>query len=358
MKALVLPRYSRMGASSRLRFYQYLPGLESAGIACEVHPLLNDQYLEDFYAGRPTNMRNLLRCYWTIFQRLRGARKYDVILLEKEVFPFLPPLVEWWLNLKKVPFIVDYDDAIFHNYDKHPNKLIRFLFKRKIATVMRRSEVVVCGNPYLADYAHKAGARKIALIPTVIDTQKYLSERAGSLGQPLVIGWIGTPATVKYLWLVKPVLEDIASRYDVCIHIVGTKQGIGLGNLERVLDWSEEAEQGLIGAFDIGIMPLEDSPWERGKCGYKLIQYMGSGIPVVGSPVGVNEEIIDEGVNGFKPHGLENWTLALERLVRDVKLRKDMGQNGRRLVEKRYSLEKGLASWLTELNHLSSIKKD
>lgn len=358
MKALILSRYSRLGASSRLRFYQYVPDWERMGISCEVHPFLNDQYLQELYAKKVIGKRNLISCYWRLFRRLLDARQYDFVLLEKEVFPFLPAWAEWWLNLLKVPYIVDYDDAIFHNYDLHPNKLLRRLFSRKIPAVMRRSSAVVCGNPYLAGYAKEAGAKRIALIPTVIDTERYRQKVSANNDQTLVIGWIGLPSTVKYLQMVKPVLEELAARYPLRLHIVGPKEGIGLGQSERLLDWSEKDEPELIAEFDIGIMPLEDSPWERGKCGYKLIQYMGCGIPVVGSPVGVNEDIIQEGINGYKPVGLPAWKKALERLIEDAQLRKVLGANGRSLVEERYSLRSGLASWIKEINHLASPQKD
>jgi glycosyltransferase involved in cell wall biosynthesis len=358
MKALILSRYSRQGASSRLRFYQYVPNWERIGISCEVHPFLNDQYLQELYAKKGIGKRNLINCYWRLFRRLLAVRQYDFVLLEKEVFPFLPAWAEWWLNFRKVPYIVDYDDAIFHNYDLHPNKLLRRLFSRKIPAVMRRSAVVVCGNQYLAGYAKEAGAKRIALIPTVIDTERYRQRMSANNDQTLVIGWIGLPSTLKYLQMVKPVLEELTARYPLCIHIVGPKEGIGLGRSERLLDWSEKDEPGLIAAFDIGIMPLEDSPWERGKCGYKLIQYMGCGIPVVGSPVGVNEDIIQNGINGYKPVGLMAWKEALERLIEDAPLRQVLGQNGRRLVEERYSLRTGLASWIKEINHVASPRNN
>jgi glycosyltransferase involved in cell wall biosynthesis len=319
--------------------------------------LLNDRYLNDYYGKKPLDKGNLMRCYWALFRRLWTVRQYDMLLLEKEIFPFLPAFAEWWLNRLKVPYIVDYDDAIFHNYDQHPNKLVRFLFRRKIARVMRRSGSVVCGNPYLADYAKRSGASRIAHVPTVIDTGRYKLAGDKEANRPVVIGWIGTPATIKYLHLIKPVLVELVWRYNVEVHIIGSGQGLGLGEQEKLLPWTEDKEPALIGVFDIGVMPLEDSPWERGKCGYKLIQYMGCGIPVVGSPVGVNQEIINDGVNGFIAESLEDWKRRLERLVRDVQLRKTLGQNGRRIVEDKYSLKSGAASWISELNHLQSLKR-
>jgi glycosyltransferase involved in cell wall biosynthesis len=320
-----------------------------------VQPLLNDRYLGEFYAGKRISRGNLLRGYLATFRRLLGARHYDLIVIEKEIFPFLPAWAEWWLNRLRIPFIADYDDAIFHNYDLSPHPLVRLFLGRKIARVMHRAEAVVCGNEYLAAYARRAGVRRVIVLPTVIDTGKYLPRSVLPQGR-VVIGWIGSPTSLKYLLALKPVLSSLVSRYPICIHIVGGAGGIGLGDAEKVLVWSEATEVEVISGFDIGIMPLEDSPWERGKCGYKLIQYMGCGLPVVGSPVGVNEAIILEGVNGFKPGNAKAWEDALERLIGDAGLRERLGHSGRKLVEERYSLDGATAQWLQELNDHNHVR--
>lgn len=360
MKILILTRYTRMGASSRLRFHQYLPLWEAQGIACDTVPLLNEQYLQDLYAKRPVDKKNLFRCYGRVFRTLLRARAYDAVVVEKEVFPFLPPLAEAWLRLLGVPYIVDYDDAIFHNYDLHPSRLIRFVLGPKIRYVMRKAALVVCGNAYLEDYARKAGAIHTVVIPTVIDAGRYrVKTREGNAPAadlaPVVIGWIGSPSSLKYLDALSPVLDELTTTYTARVHIIGGKSGIGLGERERVLEWTEEKEGDLIEGLDIGIMPLEDSPWERGKCGYKLIQYMGCGLPVVGSPVGVNREIIVEGVNGFSADGAEEWKASLERLIEDADLRRVMGTEGRKLVMDKYALTRAADIWSAHLK--KSVKR-
>jgi glycosyltransferase involved in cell wall biosynthesis len=356
-----------MGASSRLRLYQYLPFLEAEGITCDPLPLLNERYLEDVYAKRGLNRWNLLRRYGKVLWALLWVARYDGVILEKEVFPFLPPLAEAWLGLLKVPYIVDYDDAIFHNYDLHPNALVRFFLRGKIGYVMRKAAVVVCGNAYLERYAKAAGAGDTVIIPTVIDTDRYRPkgairdpgevsrgpDGAASDSGEVVIGWIGSPSSMKYLSGLSPVLKELIRQYHVKIHIIGGKSGLGLGNGERVLEWTEDSESALLGALDIGIMPLVDSPWEQGKCGYKLIQYMGSGLPVVGSPVGVNEEIITDGVNGFKAISDQEWRDRLGLLVEDAHLRKVMGAKGRKLVLDKYSLNGAARVWLLQLGKLN-----
>lgn len=346
MKILILSRYTRLGASSRLRLYQFIPHWEDAGIDCVVHPLLNDRYLQELYDKKGVSKVNLLKGYLSALKRVCLAGRYDLVVIEKEVFPFLPPLAEWWLNLRGVPYIVDYDDAIFHNYDLSPRKSVRFLLGGKIASVMRRAAVVVCGNEYLAEYARTAGAREVIRIPTVVDTRRYTPVVGHTTSRPVVIGWMGSPMTSKYLKTLQPALASLASRHGIRLHLVGASEGIGLGASEAVLPWSEDTEASLIRAFDIGIMPLEDSPWEKGKCGYKLIQYMGCGLPVVGSPVGVNREIIREGINGFAPGTEAEWTSALDRLIRDPELRLRMGRAGRDMVLEQYSLESAAQRWI------------
>lgn len=359
LKILILTRYPRNGASSRLRFCQYIPLFEAGGIACRLLPLLNERYLTDLYAGKRPNKWNLLRCYGKVLRALLSAGKYDAVVLEKEVFPFLPPLAEGWLALLKVPYIVDYDDAIFHNYDLHPNFLVRFFLGDKIKYVMRKAAAVVCGNAYLERYARGAGARDTVVIPTVIDPDRYRVKGGSSTAREaitgeVVIGWIGSPSSMKYLGGLSPVLKELTLRYPVKVHIIGGGTGIGLGDAERVLEWTEDGEVALIEALDIGIMPLEDSPWERGKCGYKLIQYMGCGLPVVGSPIGVNGEIITDGLNGFAATTPDEWRNKLTLLVEDARLRQAMGTEGRKLVKEKYSLAQGGSAWLRQLNNLKT----
>ena len=367
MKILILTRYSRKGASSRLRLFQYLPLFEAAGIRCEPLPLLNDRYLDDVYAGRRPGIWNIARCYWTVFRRLLRAKKYDAVILEKEIFPFLPPLAEAWLGLLRVPYIVDYDDAIFHNYDLHPNALVRFCLGGKIPYVMRKAALVVCGNAYLQCYAAGAGARNTVIIPTVIDPLRYEAKAGRPAGGDVIrgdtapgdaaagdviIGWIGSPSSVRFLKRLSPVLRDLVDRYPVKLHIIGGGSGIGLGEREEILEWTEDRECALLGALDIGIMPLEDSPWERGKCGYKLIQYMGCGLPVVGSPVGVNGEIIADGVTGFVAGTGGEWSDRLGELIADAGLRKVMGAAGRRRMLEKYSLDTAGKTWLSRLEKI------
>ncbi len=338
LEVLLFSRYSRLGASSRLRFYQYLPYLKQNGIAVEVAPLFGDDYIKNLYFGKGKHPTVVLGAYFRRIKDLLRFRHFNLVWIEKELFPFLPAWGESLLNAFGIPYIVDYDDAIFHNYDLHPNKLVRFLLSNKINNIMKQAAVVVVGNNYLGERAYCAGAKRIEPIPTVVDLKRYSVVPKWDRS-PFTIGWIGSPATSKYIHLVKPALSDVCKNGNAKVVLVGAGS-IMLNDVPvEIKPWTEESEVEDIQTFDVGVMPLSDEPWERGKCGYKLIQYMACGKPVVASPVGVNQQIVDHGINGFLAGDVTEWVAALKQLRDNVSLRYDMGYAGRRKVEEQYCIQ-------------------
>lgn len=338
MRILVLSRYSRLGASSRLRIYQYLPSLESDGFCTIVEPLLGDEYLNNLYHGRRKSLPYITKAYIKRLLLLLCAESYDLVWLEKEFLPWIPAWVELSLLSSKARLVVDYDDAIFHQYDRHSSAIVRFLLAKKIDRVIRRADLVVVGNTYLARRAREAGAKHVEIVPTVVDVSHYSVSRE-TLEDTVTIGWIGSPATAHNLYLIEQVLIALASQKNVRFFAVGANP-LQLSNLPiTVLPWSEAQEVEQIQQFDIGIMPLPDKPFERGKCGYKLIQCMACGKPVVASPVGANKEIVRDGIDGFLADSFDEWAGALTRLIDNPALRLRMGEAGRRRVESLYSLQ-------------------
>ncbi len=337
MKILLLSRYGRLGASSRVRLFQYLPFLESKGWKINVSALFSDSYLQALYSDQPRGMQ-VVTGYWKRFKVLIQAKKYDLIWIEKESFPFMPVLSEYLLFKAGTPYVVDYDDALFHRYDQHHNRLVRLFCGHKIDAVMKHAALVIAGNEYLADRARMAGAQRVEIIPTVVDLKRYTVTSSTS-NEPLIIGWIGSPTTSNYLLTIAPIIKSLVKHFNVRFVAVGASEDILKGLPIDVQSWSESGEVQLIQKFDIGIMPLIDSPWERGKCGYKLIQYMACGLPVVASPIGVNKQIIEHGVNGFLAHDLNEWEQMLSRLLSDHSLRQHMGVKGRTQVESWYSMD-------------------
>ncbi len=340
MRVLLLSRYCRLGASSRMRCLQYLPMLAKYGVHVDVNALYDEAYLIDLYQY---NRRCLKRMFFNYFRRifpLLTSGRYDLLWVEQELLPWIPPFAEWLLDHQNIPFVVDYDDAIFHRYDRHRNWLIRWGLGSKIDMIMKRASVVIAGNSYIASRAYKAGAKIVEIIPTVIDLNRYpVTPKIESAS--LTIGWIGSPTTYTFFKSVASILIDLQKRFPVQVTVVGVPDPGPEGKLPfRYYPWSEETEVGLLKSFDVGIMPLPDTPWTRGKCGYKLIQYMACGIPVVASKVGANIDIVVPGKNGFLVSTPEEWTNAVERLILDRKLLETMGKNGRHQAENYYNIDK------------------
>jgi glycosyltransferase involved in cell wall biosynthesis len=338
LKVLLLGRYGRNGASTRLRFLQFEPYLAAAGVELTSVPLLDDEYLRVLYSGGRRNGPRLLRAYARRLGWLARAARFDLIWIEKELFPRLPATLERILAGLRRPYVVDYDDAVFHDYDLHPSGWFRFALSRKIDQVMKHATTVVAGNEYLAARARSAGAREIRVLPTVVDMDRYPpGPRPGS--EVFSVGWIGTPMTAGYLAHVRDPLRKLVAEGAARVVAVGAGADPVPDVPVEVQPWSEGGEVAAIRQFDVGIMPLPDEPWERGKCGYKLIQYMACGLPVIASPVGANVDIVQHGVNGFLARDDRDWHDALRALRDDPQLRAGMGQAGRQLVQERYCLQ-------------------
>jgi glycosyltransferase involved in cell wall biosynthesis len=339
ISCLVLSRYGSLGPSSRVRFEQYFDALAEEGINCRLSPLLADGYLALRYANSVKRHSYAVAGFVRRVFALLQARSYDVVWLEGELFPWLPGMLDRLLTVTGIPYVVDYDDALFHKYDRILGGPLRNLYRDKFSHLLSASACVTVGNAYLKDICCNLGAPQVIQVPSVVDTERYiLSEHSPSRGGPLVIGWIGTPHTAKYLWLIEPVLRQLASEIPLVFMTVGAGPLEGYGVPIRQFPWSLETEMQLIRDMDIGVMPLLDTPWERGKCGYKLIQYMAMAKPVVASSVGSNCEIVSHGVNGFLAVNESGWLDSLRQLAASLGTREAFGNAGRQLVEERYSV--------------------
>jgi glycosyltransferase involved in cell wall biosynthesis len=339
MRVLALTRYGRTGASSRLRFYQYLPDLEAAGIHIQMAPLFSDEYVFNLQAGQRSPF-DVLKAYARRTVHLRRTNGFDLLWIEKDAYPWLPPGLEQALLTGTVPYVLDYDDAVFHAYDQHRNPLVRHLLDGKHPALMRQASLVVVGNDYLASFARNVGAARVDLVPTVIDLDRYPKPNFSQTRSDTLpcVGWIGQRATAVFLSPLAPTFQRLALEGHARFAAVGI-DAASLGLPMASVHWTEDTEVASISGFDIGIMPLVDEPFERGKCGYKLIQYMACGLPVVASPVGVNCQIVEHGVNGFLAETPSQWERAMRKLLADPSLRQRMGQAGRAKVEREYCLQ-------------------
>lgn len=339
MKLLALTKYGSLAASTRQRFEQYEPALHAAGISVDYAPFLGNEHLQRLAAGRRATPLSVVRAYASRIRALLSARRYDALWVHCELFPYWPGFAEWLGTLSGRPILFDYDDAIFHIYDASPNPLVRALLGTKLEPLLRRASACCCGNAYLRDYAAQYCSRTIVL-PTVVDTEIYRPATGRRENGPLVVGWIGSPSTWTNVQPLLPMLRELAERHGFVVRAVGAGPAAERDRFPglELVEWSEAGEVAAVQSFDIGIMPLHDQPFQRGKCGYKLIQYMACGKPVVADPIGVNREIIDEGESGFLARTPKAWRDAILKLAGDPALRARMGAAGRARVVRDYSL--------------------
>jgi glycosyltransferase involved in cell wall biosynthesis len=348
MNILLLTRYDRLGASSRLRCLDYLPYLRGAGFDITVAPFFDDAYLERLYAGTRTPLPQLLTYYRRRLKTLSNRHAYDLIWLEKEALPWLPGWLESRL-LRGMPLVIDFDDAWFHRYDAHPNPVVRRVLGGKFGQLVRQAHTIVAGNDYLANWSRTQGAKNIVQIPTVLDPARYTPQPVIPTERlKLVIGWMGSPSSAKYLQVIKPALHHLVHNGLAELHLVGSGP-VDLGFPVTILPWQEATEAAQVQNFDIGIMPLTEDQWSRGKCAYKLLQYMASGLPVVASPVEMNKQVVQQGINGYLASTEAEWVEALTKLCHDPALRQRMGAAGRQLVEAEYSLQGNAPKLITVL---------
>ena len=339
MRVAAFAKYDREAASTRQRMLQYLPSLERAGIHVEVYPLLDDDYVRSLASGKPAPKASIARAYARRVAQLRRTTDADLIWVYAELFPWLPAAFERLAFRSGKPILYDYDDAFFHPYDDHRNALVRHVLRGKLDPLIAGAAGVCAGNAYLRDHAARLNPKAI-ILPTVVDTVLYRPTLARPY-RPLTIGWIGSPSTWAYLRPYLPLLAELCRTRDVRFTAVGAGAAAQADRFDGLTftPWSEAGEVAAVQAMDIGIMPLPDEPWARGKSGFKLVQYMACGLPVVASPVGVNSTIVQDGVSGFLAADIAAWRTALDRLIADPALRAAMGWEGRARAVEAYSLQ-------------------
>ena len=281
----------------------------------------------------------IARRYAARLRQLTRAHGADALWVYAELFPYLPAAFERLAFAARLPVVYDFDDAFFHQYEAARHPLVRRMLSGKLEPLLRGAAACACGNAYLRDYAERFCDHTI-ILPTVVDTSTYRPISGSHAGQ-LSIGWIGTPSTWQYVRPMLPLLTELAAKRGLRVRVVGAGAAAATDRFDGLdlVDWHEATEIEEVQRMDVGIMPLPDEAWARGKSGYKLVQYMACGLPVVASPVGVNAEIVLEGETGFLARSPEQWRHALVALLDDAALRRRMGQAGRRRAEAQYSLD-------------------
>lgn len=340
VKVLALTKYGSRAASTRQRFLQYRPALKTAGIEFHHSTFFENDHLQRLTAGRKASPQAVVHGYVRRLRMLAATTHYHALWVQYELFPYWPGFAERLGAWTGKPIIVDYDDAIFHTYDASSNRLVRSLLGNKLAPLLRSASAVCCGNSYLQDYVSRYCERTM-ILPTVVDTDSYVPSVKRREG-PVVIGWIGSPSTWAFVRPMLPVLRSLAEEFGVIIRAIGAGNAAAHEHFPglQLVEWSEAGEISAVQEVDIGIMPVGSGAFERGKCGYKLIQYMACGLPVVASPVGVNGQIVHPGGNGYLAQSPEDWRQALVRLIEDPELRATLGRAGRARIVADYSLSR------------------
>ena len=341
IRVLGLSLYGPQAASHRVRLSQFQPGLAAAGIDLQIQSLLDDAYLQRSFSGRPPSVLGLFAAYCRRLQTLRQADGFDLAIVHCELLPFLPGWLE--RQLLQIPFLYDCDDAFFLKYRSGRLRLLQPLLGAKADRLMAAAVAVTAGNTWLAAHARRFNSN-VAVLPSVVDTDQFRpaepppAERSGA---PFTVGWIGSPSTAPYLQQLVDPLQLLARERCVRLLVVGGPAPAIAGVEVIEQPWSLEQEVPLIQQFDVGVMPLPDTAWTRGKCAYKLIQCMACGIPVVASRVGANLDAVPPDC-GLLVETPEEWLEALRRLSTDSSLRQWKGRAARQWVEQRYSQRSAL----------------
>lgn len=276
--------------------------------------------------------------------------QYDIFYIHRKLFS---PIEFWYLRRKAKRIIYDFDDALMYRSSgaRNPHSFSRRL---RFAYMMRRVDFVMAGNQFLKSQAIRYNPN-VEVIPTSIDLSHYSVKKGYHLEGPITIGWLGSSSTLKYLKPLLPTLEKMFNGYPHFQLKIVCDQFLDSSYLPIIKKrWSSEEEEADLKSFDIGIMPLSDDLWSRGKCGLKILQYQSVGVPVICTPVGVNRDIIEDGVNGFWAQDEDQWGKGLLKLIQEEGLRREMGLEGRKTVERGYSLEVNAPRILDVLKKVSA----
>jgi glycosyltransferase involved in cell wall biosynthesis len=333
----------RESADSRYRILQYVDMAKQDDVFIDHRSLMDARYFH--WQTKNTHVLARALLYPVLLavrlgQVLFLAPKYDAVWICREMAPFGPPILEQLLIRRCKRVVLDVDDAL-HVSDKASSRMIpRLLRDRgKFVRMAHAYNAIVCGSRNLAEYYGQFSAN-VSVIPTAVNVSQY-GGIARAPSPAVRIGWIGTPLNRHHLEMLREALSGLARERRFELVLVGLNEPLDwdLPSI-RYVEWNLREELAFFAHFDIGIMPLEDSAFARGKCAFKLIQYMAAGLPVVASPVGASCEVVKDGANGFLASTDEEWISALRLLIDDVGLRQKMGANGRTFVRDSYSATK------------------
>lgn len=358
----IVPHRLDRSPGQRFRCEHFIPWLKENDFEINYANLLS-AWDDKFFYKKGYYMLKLFIVIKTFFKRanhVRKAKQHDAVFIYREAFMLGTTRFERKIHKKGIPIIFDFDDAIWLNDVSDANKNLSWLKKpEKTAEICKLSSLVITGNKYLADYAKKFN-NNVTVIPTTIDTNYHKTAGNITNNKSICIGWTGSRTTVKHFRLLIPVLTKLKNQYGDKLKIrLISDNGLGESPMEiEQVPWTASDEIERLDEIDIGIMPLPNDDWSKGKCGFKGLQYMSMGKPSVMSPVGVNNEIISHEKNGFLANTDAEWEYILIRLIEDRNLRSKIGQAGRKTIEDRYSITSNKDKYLHLFNSVVQEKNN
>lgn len=339
--------------SQRFRYEQYIQQLERCEYSVEFFPFINQKdwkilYQKGKYLSKTFVM---LSGIWKRFLLLFKIKKADYVFIHREMAQFGPPIFEWITSkMLGVKYIYDFDDAIWlPNFSDSNAKFQWIKCYWKVPSCIKWAHQVSVGNEYLAEYAKKYNPN-VVVIPTTIDMENHHNRTIDYTAEKIVIGWTGTLTTMNYIKDILPALQQLEDEFDFDFLVISNKQPDFQLKSLVYKEWNKETEIEDLSKMNIGVMPLRDDQWSKGKCGFKALQYMSLGIPCVISPVGVNTEIVQNEVNGFLASDENEFYLALKQLISDKELRMKIGLKGQATIRNRYSTSVNFEKYLQLFN--------
>ena len=343
MKKILFLAHHRIDRSpgQRYRFEQFFDYLEFKGIQCYLANIINEQDEKALYHSKNIlkKIKIALNSYKRRWIQTSKIQNFDLIVIYREVLPTKSIFFENYIYKKKVPIVYDFDDAIWVKDVSDANKKISFLKdEKKIQKILPLCKHVTCGNQYLANFAKKFNAN-VTIIPSTVDTEKYRPLKFDKNSKLIRIGWVGSHTTVKHFEMLKDVYIKLKKKYknQIEFRLIGDENYQNKELEISGIKWENEKEVELFNSFDIGIMPIPDNEWSKGKCGMKGLLYMSVGVPTIMSGIVMNKKIIQNGKNGFLANSPSEWVDLLSKLIENQDLRKKIGQAGRETVLKNYS---------------------
>lgn len=328
--------------SQRFRFEQYFNFLKEQGYEIEIHSFLNEKTWKSLYNHGSffAKAMGIIGSFWRRKLLMFKVRKFDYIFIHREASMIGPPIFEWFIaKVLRRKYIYDYDDAIWlPNYSQQNARFHKLKAYGKVKKIIKWADVVVTGNSFLQEFGNQYN-KNVVIIPTTIDLKNSHNQPTNHSHSPVNIGWTGSHTTMSYLDSLIPILQELEKEHHLTFTIISNeKPDYDLQSLQFI-KWKKETEIEDLSSINIGVMPLTDSEWAKGKCGFKALQYMALGIPALVSPVGVNTEVIEDGKNGYLCATSEEWKEKLSLLLNNQQLREQIGKEGYKTVRTKYSVE-------------------